>query len=543
MMRLNPSKRTPTHTIDNHRICDTIHQLDNALILLRESEVVLEKKFKALKTRLLEINDINSAVALLSWDQSTYMPPGGSAARGRQMATLGRIAHEKFIDPAIGKLLDELEPWAESLPYDSDEAATIRVTRRNYDQAVKVPPSLLAALRQHSSATYQKWIKARPKSDFTAVQDDLAQTIDYSRQIADCFPGYEHIADPLIDFSDQDMKAESVRRLFTDLRQQLVPIVKAITEQPPADNACLRQTFPEEAQLAFGREIMTKFGYDFNRGRQDKTHHPFMTKFSLGDVRITTRVNENDLNEALFSSLHEAGHAMYEQGINMDFEGSPLAGGTSSGVHESQSRLWENIVGRSRNFWQHYYEKLQAVFPDQLQSVPLDTFYRAINRVERSLIRTDADEVTYNLHVMIRFDLELALLEGTLSVKDLPDAWHARYESDLGLRAPDDTDGVLQDVHWYGGAVGGAFQGYTLGNIMSALFYDQALKAHPEIPGQIKQGEFETLHSWLKDNIYQHGSKFTANELIERVTGGPLTIEPYIRYLKRKFGELYQLPG
>ena len=247
------------------------------------------------------------------------------------------------------------------------------------------------------------------------------------------------------------------------------------------------------------------------------THHPFMTKFSLGDVRITTRVKENDLNEALFSTLHESGHAMYELGINMNLDGTPLANGTSSGVHESQSRLWENLVGRSKGFWKHYYPKLQEAFPAQLGSVSIDTFYRAINRVERSLIRTDADEVTYNLHVMIRFDLELALLEGSLAVKDLPEAWNARYQSDLGLQAPTDVDGVLQDVHWYGGIIGGSFQGYTLGNIMSAAFFDKAIEAHPQIPTDIEQGQFETLHGWLRENIYQYGSKFTANELIERV--------------------------
>jgi carboxypeptidase Taq len=337
------------------------------------------------------------------------------------------------------------------------------------------------------------------------------------------------------------MKAESVREVFANLREQLVPIAQAITSQQLADNSCLHESYPPDEQLAFGRDIIKDYGFDFQRGRQDMTHHPFMTKFALGDVRITTRVKENDLNEALFSTLHEAGHAMYELGINMNLDGTPLAEGTSSGVHESQSRLWENLVGRSRGFWKHYYPKIQQAFPAQLGNVDMDTFYRAINRVERSLIRTDADEVTYNLHVMIRFDLELALLEGTLAIKDLPEAWHARYQSDLGLQAPSNVDGVLQDVHWYGGTIGGAFQGYTLGNIMSAIFFDKAMAAHPQIPAEIEQGQFETLHSWLRENIYQHGSKFTANELIERVTGGPLTIDPYIHYLHTKFGDLYDL--
>jgi carboxypeptidase Taq len=501
----------------------------------------VEKRLQELKNRLLEINDLDSAAAVLSWDQSTYMPPGGGVARGRQMSTLGRLSHEKFTSTEIGKLLDELRPYGESLPYDSDDASLIRVTQRNYDKATKVPPQLLAEVYAHVAAGYQAWTRARPDNDFASVRSLMEKTLDYSRQVANCFPGYDHIADPLIDFSDEGMKAESVRTLFAQLREQLVPIVKTITEQAKTDNSCLHQNFPENDQLVFGLNIIRKYGYDFERGRQDKTLHPFMTKFSLGDVRITTRVKESDLSEALFSTLHEAGHGMYEQGINMELDGTPLAGGASSGVHESQSRLWENQVGRSRGFWNHYFPKLQSVFPDQLKGISIDTFYKAINRVERSLIRTDADEVTYNLHIMIRFDLELQLLEGALDVKDLPEAWHARYQSDLGVQAPDDIDGVLQDVHWYGGLIGGAFQGYALGNIMSALFYEQALVAHPEIPAEIEQSEFGTLHAWLQDNIYRHGSKFTANELVESVTGGPLTIAPYINYLRTKFGELYPL--
>ncbi|MCA9970386.1 MAG: carboxypeptidase M32, partial [Anaerolineales bacterium] len=411
----------------------------------------------------------------------------------------------------------------------------------SYDRMTRVPSALMAEFYAHGAAAYQAWAAARPKNDFAAVAPYLAKTVDMSRQIANCFPGYEHVADPLIDFSDQGMKAESVRALFAQLRQALVPLVRAITEQAPADDSFLKRHYPEADQLAFGLEVIRAYGYDFNRGRQDKTHHPYMTRFSHGDIRITTRVDEHNLVDALFSTLHEAGHAMYEQGVAAEYDGTPLGGGTSSGVHESQSRLWENQIGRSRALWQHYYPALQAQFPQQLGDVALDSFYRAINKVQRSLIRTDADEMTYDLHVMIRFDLELALLEGTLDVADLPEAWHARYEADLGVHAPDDRDGVLQDVHWYAGLVGGAFQGYTLGNIMSALFYDRALQAHPEIPDELARGQFGTLHGWLAENIYRHGSKFTANELIERVTGAPLTIDPYIAYLRTKYGELYSL--
>jgi len=501
----------------------------------------VEAKLKELRARLLEVSDLNAAAALLYWDQTTYMPPGGAPARARQIATLRRLAHEKFTDPAIGKLLDDLRLYEESLPYDSDDASLIRVTRRDYEKAIKVPPAFMAELSSHIAATYEVWAKARPANDFAAVQPYLEKTLDLSRQLANFFPGYEHIADPLIDFSDPGMTASAVSTLFAELRQQLAPIVQAITAQPPADDSCLHQAFPEAQQLAFGQEVIRRFGYDFRRGRQDKTHHPYMTKFSLGDVRITTRVKENDLGEALFSTMHEAGHALYEQGIRTEYEGTPLARGASSGIHESQSRLWENLVGRSLSFWRSFYPRLQAVFPDQLGSVSLETFYQAINKVERSLIRTDADEVTYNLHVIIRFELELALLEGQLTVRDLPEAWRERYEADLGIAPPDDRDGVLQDVHWYSGVIGGAFQGYTLGNIISAQFFEAALQAHPEIPAEIEQGEFGTLHAWLKEHIYQHGRKYMPAELIERVTGSPLTIEPYIRYLRTKYGELYQL--
>jgi carboxypeptidase Taq len=501
----------------------------------------MEPKLEELKQRLAEIYDLRRASSVLGWDQATYMPPGGAEARGRQIATLDRLAHEKFTHPTIGRMLVELRSYEGSLPYDSDEAALIRVARRDYERAVKVPSSFVAKFSAHAAATYEAWVKARPANDFAAVRPMLEKTLDYSRELANFFPGYDHIADPLIDFADYGMKAATVSALFAELRKNLVPIVQAIIAQPVADDSCIRQSFPEAQQLAFGQEVVKKLGYDFNRGRQDKTRHPFCTTFSLGDVRIATRVKENDLGDALFSTIHESGHAMYEQGIRAELEGTPLAHGTSSGVHESQSRLWENVVGRGRGFWEYFYPKLQTAFPLQLDDEPLDTFYRAINKVERSLIRTDADEVTYNLHVMIRFDLELQLLEGKLAVRDLPEAWRARYKSDLGLAAPDDRDGVLQDVHWYGGQIGGVFQGYTLGNILSAQFYEAATKAHPEIPNQIPRGEFGSLHGWLQENIYQHGSKFTANEIVKRATGQDLTIEPCIRYLRTKYGELYKL--
>ena len=501
----------------------------------------MEEKLKQLKARLREVDDLQSAVAVLNWDQSTYMPPGGAPARGRQMATLSRLAQEKFTDPAIGQLLDELEPYAQELPYDSDQASLIRVTRRDYELALKVPPTFTAEFHEHTALSYNVWAEARPADDFARVQPYLQKNLDLSRQLADFYPGYEHIADPLINYSDYGMKVATIRPLFGELRDRLVPLVEAITAQQETDDGILHRAYPEDKQLEFGRRVIKRYGYDFERGRQDKTHHPFMTKFALDDVRITTRVQKNNLNEALFSTLHEAGHALYELGIDPALEATPLATGTSAGVHESQSRLWENQVGRSMHFWRHFYPQLQDMFPDQLHSVDLDDFYAAINKVQRSLIRTDADEVTYNLHVLLRFELELQLLEGELAVADLPEAWHERYQMDLGVRSHDDRNGVLQDVHWFAGSVGGAFQGYTLGNILAALFFAKALEAHPQIVDEMVNGNFDTLHRWLRQNIYCHGSKFTTSELVQRVTGGSLTIDPYLDYLRTKFGELYEL--
>jgi carboxypeptidase Taq len=514
----------------------------NATASRPRNRQTFEVRLAELKQRLREIHDLGAAGAVLNWDQATYMPKGGADARSRQRATLSRLAHEKSVDPALGKLLDALEPHANALLYDGDDASLIRVARRDFERATKVPADFVARASALSSASYDAWTRARPANDFATMQPFLEQVIDLSRAYADFFAPYQHVADPLIDDADQGMTTGLVRTLFAELREQLLPIVQTISDQPLVDDSCLRGPFTEPEQINFSLSVVKRFGYDLDRGRLDKTRHPFCTKFSSGDVRITTRVRTDDLGDALFSTLHEAGHAMYEQGVNSTLEGTPLGSGTSAGVHESQSRLWENVVGRSHGFWQFYYPELQRVFPDRLGAVPLDTFYRAINKVQRSLIRTDADEVTYNLHVMMRFELELEMLEGRLRVKDLPEAWRARMQADLGVIPHDDRDGCLQDVHWYSGAVGGGFQGYTIGNILSAQFYGAATKAHPEIPKEIAEGEFATLHAWLRTHLYQYGRKFDPNEIVERATGSPVTIGPYLGYLRGKYGTLYELP-
>lgn len=498
-----------------------------------------DPRFANLKQRLSEINDLNSALALLTWDQATMMPPGGAAARGRQMATLKKLAHERFVDPKLGELLESLKDFEKEFAPDSFEASLIRVTRKDYDKAVRVPSEFMARFASHSSSTYEAWIKAKAANDFKSLVPFLEKTLDLSREYSGYFPGADHVADPLIDNVDDGFKAKTVSALFDELRRELVPLVKAIAERPLVDEMPVRGCYEVLKQLQFGEDVIRRFGYDFSRGRQDKTHHPFMIKFSVGDVRITTRYKDNDVTDCLFSTMHEAGHAMYEQGVSSDFEGTPLARGTSMGVHESQSRLWENLVGRSRGFWNYFYPKLADTFPDPLKNVSLDQFYRIINKVEPSLIRTDADEVTYNLHVMIRFDLELALLEGKLKIKDMPDAWNSRYQKDLGIMPPNDSLGVMQDVHWHADFIGGQFQCYALGNILSAQFFEAAINANPTAPSDIECGEFSTLRNWLTANLYRHGSALEAPEVVKRVTGKDLTIVPYMAYLKKKYGELY----
>lgn len=492
-----------------------------------------------LKHRLSEVYDLKAANSVLTWDQATYMPKGGALGRGRQAAMLKRLAHERSTDPALGGLIDRLERGVDNL--SPDDTRLIRIARRDFERAIKVPAEHVARANAHHSASYNAWTVARQANDFAAMAPFLEKTLDLSREYANFFAPFDHIADPLIDKADEGMTAATIRRLFADLRLELTPLIRAICDQPPIEDRCLRGPFGEASQLRFALSIATDMGYDLERGRLDKTHHPFCTKFAAGDVRVTTRVSKNDISDALFSTWHEAGHAIYEQGVDPTYEGTPLGRGIMSGIHESQSRLWENVVARSRQFWEHYYPILQQTFPDQLGSVPLETFYRAINKVTPSLIRTDADELTYNFHIMLRFDLELKLLDDTLQVKDLPEAWRSGMQAELGVAPVDDRDGCLQDVHWFSGRIGGEFQSYTIGNILSAQFFAAAVDAHPEIVSEIASGQFGTLRGWLTDNVYRYGRAFTPYEVVTRATGKPMTLAPYLAYLRGKYGELYRI--
>ncbi len=498
----------------------------------------MEKQLQILKDKLKQIHNLTKAAEVLGWDQRVNMPFGGSEARAEQMATLEKLAHEMFTTDEIGLLLESLAQA--NFDDDSDEAALIRLARREYDLARKLPPELVEQMSRTFSLGEQIWAQARANKDFSQFQETLEKIVDLNIQRAEAYGYQDCIYDALLNSFEPGMKTVEVAQVFETLKAELVPFVQAIKGQAGAvDDAVFRQNYDEVAQWNFSMEVLKAIGYDFERGRQDKSAHPFTISFSINDVRVTTRISQDTFPSSLLSSVHEGGHALYEQGIAQTLEGTLLANGTSLGVHESQSRLWENIVGRSRQFWQFYYPRLQQFFPNQLANVNAETFYRAINKVTPSLIRTESDEITYNLHILLRFELEQALLEKRLKVADLPEAWRAKMEQYLGLTPPNDALGVLQDIHWSGGSMG-YFPTYTLGNVLSVQFYSQALRDMPDLPDQFARGEFGALGSWLRQQLYRHGSKFTANELIKRVTGDTgLNARPYLDYIKHKFGEIY----
>jgi carboxypeptidase Taq len=494
-----------------------------------------------LKDRLEKVTSLAQINALLEWDMQVKMPPGGSEARARHMSVLSRLIHETFTADETGALLAAAEREANGLPHDSNDASLLRVARHDYDRDCKLPSDLVAEITKATTLAHGVWVKARAENDFKSFVPSLKRIVELKKRAAECYGYTDHIYDALLDTYEPGLKTADVVRMFADLRRELVPLVQAIRERVDVvDDSALHQDFNPDKQREFAELVVKKFGYDFSRGRQDPTVHPFATSFSRNDVRITTRFDPKWLNPALFGTLHEAGHGMYEQGVGEDLEGNILASGVSLGVHESQSRLWENIVGRSRAFWSHFFPVLQSYFPDQLGRVDVESFYRAINRVKPSYIRVEADEATYTLHIMLRFELETDLLAGKLKVEELPDAWNEKSQAYLSITPPTDTLGVLQDVHWSSGLIG-YFPTYALGTILSAQLYDKAVEQNPSIPADMARGEFGGLLTWLRENIHRHGRKFDPPELIQRATGEPLQSRSYIRYLKGKFGEIYRL--
>jgi carboxypeptidase Taq len=492
-----------------------------------------------LKAILHEVGDLNRASAVLAWDQETYMPPAGVGSRASAMAALRGLAHERFVDPQVGGLLEELE--ARDLDPESDDGALVLVTRRDYDHSVKIPAELVAEAARASSEARPVWQLAREDSDWKLFAPYLDRNVDINRRIADALGYAERPYDALLDRGEPGMTTRQLDALFGRLREAIVPLVHEIgRRQDAVDDSCLWGDWDERAQLDFGMQVITRFGFDTERGRQDLSAHPFSIGLGAGDVRITTRVSRRSVSQAMFGTMHESGHAMYTQGHAPEFDGTPLWGGASPGVHESQSRLWENLVGRSRPMWRYFLGPLRQAFPGRLDGVDEETFYRAVNKVYPSLIRVEADEVTYNLHILLRFEIENDLLDRELKAADVPEAWNAKVEQYLGIKVPDDTQGALQDIHWSGISFGG-FPGYTLGNVIGAQLMETVREAIPDLDDQIAAGEFGPLHGWLKENVWRHGRKFTPGELLHRITGRSLEAEPWISYVQHKFGEIYEI--
>jgi carboxypeptidase Taq len=500
-----------------------------------------------LRERLAEINDLGRARALLAWDERTQMPSAGIEPRAEQLATLTRIRHEMLVSDELGRLIDAAAAEVDSMPYDSDEASLTRVARRGWEKARRVPVDLRAEIARVSSLAEHAWEEARAESDFAAFLPHLARNVELRRRYADCFAGFEgfeHEYDPLLDDFEPGMTTAEAATILDDLRDGVLPLLAAIAESGvTVDASCLYGGFSLESQDALARELVADLPIHADAWRLDATVHPFATAISPADLRITTRFDSDYLGTAVWSVLHEAGHAMYENGVPRPLWRSPLASPSSLGFHESQSRLWENWVGRSRPYLEHVTPRLRELFPDRLGAADVETIYRAANKVEPSLIRVEADQVTYNLHIILRFELELDIFSGRIELRELPEAWNARMRDYLGVEVPDDAHGVLQDVHWAGG-VFGYFPTYALGNVIAGQLWQRIASEMPDVEDGIRRGELAGLRDWLRENLYRHGNKFMPKELIERVIGGRLDVQPYVGQLRALAADIYGIsPG
>ena len=499
---------------------------------------------------IAEINDILNAVSLMTWDARTQMPPRGVETRGLQMATLTRLAQERCTSETTARLLDAAEREVAGGADDDYRVRAVRQTRAQYEVALRIPTELLGELAAVRPLAQQVWAEARAHSDFARFAPYLERTLELTRRLAEAIGYAEHPYDALLLKYEPGMSANRLRALFAELRAGVQPLLRAIVERGDSVRGdFLTREYEEQKQRAFVLEIAQEFGYDLERGRLDPTTHPFEISFTRNDVRITTRYRRNYLPAALFGTMHETGHGLYEQGVDpaltrsaltTDLLGLYAVGGTSFGAHESQSRLWENMVGRSRVFWQRHFDRLHEYFPEALGDVGTEEFYRAVNRVRPSLIRVEADEVTYNFHIMLRVEIETGLIDGSVQVRDLPEVWHEKMEEYLGVTPPDDAQGVLQDIHWSNGYFG-SFPTYTIGNVMAAQFFAAARRAVPGFDDALARGEYAPLRAWLTEHVYRHGRAFTAEELLVRSTGHGLAAQPYLDYLTGKYRELYGL--
>jgi carboxypeptidase Taq len=497
---------------------------------------VSQAKFDDLRERLAEISDLSKTGALLGWDQQVMMPPGGAPLRAEQLATVGRIAHQKFTSPEVGKLIDGLRDWGEQHEYDSFEASLIRVAAGDWAKASQVPSELRAEMSRSAALANPVWVDARKRNDFAAFLPVLRKNLDLRKRYIDCFEVGDEPYDIVLDDYERGMKTKEVRGLFDYLKEHQAPLVKEVAAR--GGNEPHDHDFAIEPQKVFELEVLRAFGFSSDAWRLDPTVHPFASGTGTTDIRITTRYFSEHLG-GLFGTMHEFGHGLYEHQVDPALERSPLARGVSLGMHESQSRMWENLVGRSMPFWRHFFPRLQQLFPDELGGYDDDRWYREVNAVEPSLIRVESDEATYNLHIILRFELEQAMLADEFPLEQLPDEWNRRMWEYLGIEVPNDTLGVLQDVHWSGGSVG-YFPTYALGNLISAQIWEKVTTELPDLYDGFEQGEFAPLRDWLREHLHRYGRKFTPGETLERVVGtSQIDPEPYVRYLREKLAAIY----
>ena len=489
-----------------------------------------------LRERLAEIADLNAAGGLLGWDQQTMMPERAAPQRAEQLGTLGKILHERFTDDAIGRLLEAAQPEPGSL-----DAALVRVTRRDWEKARRVPSELAAELARAGALGHAAWVDARERSDFLAFLPFLRRNVELKLRYVECFDGYDDPYDVLLDDYEEGMTSAEVDALFTELRAGLVPLIAAIAERTDAvDDAPLYGDFSVDGQRTLVGGVLRQLGWSADGWRLDEAAHPFATSFGPGDVRLTTRYDPSYVGMALYGAIHEFGHGLYESQVDSTLARGPLGEGVSLGVHESQSRLWENVVGRGRPFSGWLHGQLREVFPAQFGAVSGEDFHRAVNKVQPSLIRVEADEATYGLHIILRFELERAMIAGTVALEDLPEAWNARMRQYLGVEVPDDANGVLQDVHWSGGDIG-YFATYALGNLISAQLWERARADLPSLDDALAAGDGSPLRVWLGEHVHRYGRTYPPRELVQRATGGPIAVQPFLDYLNGKLRPIYGL--
>ncbi|MBN8702567.1 MAG: carboxypeptidase M32 [Bacteroidetes bacterium] len=485
--------------------------------------------------KLKKIADINYAYGLLSWDQEVYMPENGATRRSGQIATLASVSHQLSTDNNLGSLLTALSKDA---TLTTKQKRNVELSLKDYNKSIKLPSDFVELMSKTVSESFVAWQKAKTTNDFSVFAPKLHELVELKKKQADLM-GYEnHPYDALIDTYEPGITTAEIDTLFKDVRNKLVPFVKQITALPQTDDSVMYQHFPKKEQWDFGIYLLEQMGYDFKSGRQDISSHPFTINFGAKDVRVTTRINENDLAEMIWSCIHEGGHALYEQGLPDDEYALPCGEAASLAIHESQSRLWENNVGRGLPYWKNNFSKAKEFFPEQLKNCSVENFYKAMNCVKPSLIRTSADELTYHFHIMIRFEIEKSLLEGALKVAELPEYWNAKYKEYLGIDVPNNQKGVLQDIHWSHGSFG-YFPTYSLGSFYAAQFYQQAKKELPSLENEIEKGNMQPLLHWLRDKIHAHGRFYTANQLCEKITGEKLNFSYFYEYAKEKYSGIY----